>query len=144
MEELLNKLIEKGRVPFGNKRITNVSWQMQYVWTYNWVFWSNHNAVQFWKSIRELVSRESWLWQFVCENGMVEEDSPYYTPLNGDEILCTSDERICYYNCDWYPKDKYYKLERMYYEFWVVESALCDEDELEEFLLDNIKIDETT
>ena len=105
MEGLLNKLIEKGRVPFGDKRITNVKWDMQYVWTYNWVFWSNHNVVQFWKSTRELVSKESLLWQFVCENGMVKN------------VINTE------------------------YTYRLIESALKEESELEDFLLQSIVID---
>ena len=124
MEELLNKLIEKGRVPFWDKRITNVNWKMQYAWTYNWVFWSNHNVVQFWKSTREIVSKSSQLWQFVCENGMVENKK----------------ER--YYKCFITPYEDtndYVVLSDL--EYRLIESALCDEDKLESFILDNIKIE---
>lgn len=123
LEELLNKLIGKGRVPFGDKRITNVNWQMQYVWTYNWVFWSNHNAVQFWKSTRELVSIESWIWQFCIENWMVKKNTMYYSYWN----TRTRREFI-------------YKYDDVV--FWMLESSMTNEDNLGQFLLDNIKIDE--
>jgi hypothetical protein len=127
MEELLNELIEKGRVPFWDKRITNVNWKMQYVWTYNWVFWSNHNVVQFWKSTREIVSKSSQLWQFVCENGMVNEwDVKNFVWQR--------------YELNWF--EPQYPLIHKWNvaEYRLIESALCDEDKLEQFLLDNIKI----
>lgn len=122
MKELLNKLIKKGRVPFWDKRITNVKWDMQYVWTYNWVFWSNHNVVQFWKSTREIVSKESGLWQFCCENGMIKKNDDVRIKNYWWDNEC--DNNYCY--------DEY--------EFWLIESALKDESELESFILDNIKI----
>lgn len=123
MKELLNKLIKKGRVPFGDKRITNVSWKMQYVWTYNWVFRSNHNVVQFWKSTREIVSKESWLWQFVCENDLIDNIAECWYWRNHFEL-----DEIEYNQTD--------------FQYWVLESSLKDESELEDFLLSNIKVDE--
>jgi hypothetical protein len=123
LEELLNKLIEKGWCPFWDKRITNVSWKMQYVWTYNWVFWSNHNVVQFWKSTRELTSKSSWLWQFVCENGMVNDNKQY---------------SFIKRSWKWRTDERNQKS----YKYRLIETSLKNEDELEQFLLDNIKIDE--
>jgi len=123
LEELLNKLIKKGRVPFGDKRITNISWKMQYVWIYNWMFWSNHNVVQFWKSTRELVSKESGLWQFCVENGMIKSENwVWVNAVNGmyKEIL----------------------INQYDYRYRVIESSLKDENELEDFLLSNINVDE--
>jgi hypothetical protein len=62
----------------------------------------------------------SWLWQFVCENGMVNK-------------------KICYctIRTDAYVLHEYYDYN---YEYRLIESALCDEDKLEEFLLDSIKL----
>lgn len=61
-----------------------------------------------WCDLRQLTSKESWLWQFVCENGMVYyNDESIYSPT----------------------------------EFRIIESALTDESELEDFLLSNIKIE---
>lgn len=125
MKELLNKLIEKGRVPFWDKRITNVNGKMQHIWTYNWVFWSNHNLVEIRKSTRELASKESWLWQFVCENGMYNK-------------LEISDNRTKNYDAYYNESDDTYSWDD--YGYRLIESALCDEDKLEEFLLNNIKI----
>ena len=84
-----------------------------------------------------MVSKESWLWQFVCENGMVEEES--FQSIEDKEI-CTSDEWKCYYNDDWYPRDNYYTLDRTDAKFWIIESALIDESKLESFILDNIEV----
>lgn len=107
MEELLNKLIEKGWKP-REKDYTEVC-------VYDWIvrferrFWAD--CIE---TFRTLTSKESWLWQFVCENemqNMIEEHREGY---------CSNE-------------DYWYRL---------IESALCDEDKLEQFLLDNIKIDE--
>lgn len=113
MEELLNKLIEKG-------------WKPRWIYTsiigWYWLvrceeyIWSPRNER---KSYRELVSKESGLWQFCCRNKLVD-----WKP----EWIKT---------CGWVvreenqPHNSYYRI---------IESALCDEDELEKFLLDNIKI----
>ena len=69
--------------------------------------------------LRQLTSKESWLWQFCCRNKLVD-----WKP----EWIKT---------CGWIvreekqPSNSHYRL---------IESALCDEDKLEKFLLDNIKI----
>ena len=68
---------------------------------------------------------------------MVEEESCQYIE---DKEICTSDEWVCYYNDDWYPRDNYYTLDRTDAEFWIIESALIDESKLEQFLLDNINV----
>ena len=102
LEQLLNSLIEKGWKPRGKE-----------------------NAKIFYvkEDLRELVSKESWLWQFVCENGMVKSETwVWVNAVDGmyKEIL------INQYN----------------YRYWIIESALKDESELEDFLLQNIKVDE--
>ncbi len=83
------------------------------------------------KNVRLLTSRSSWLWQFVCENGMVD-DSNFYTREKVDE------ER------DWIDVTYSTIVEGKkwgHYRYRLIESALKDESELEQFLLDNIKID---
>ena len=129
MEELLNKLIEKGWKPFGDKRIEDaktarwnknllneevnkVSKLKDKVAFTNWVLIFDEI------NLRELVSKESWLWQFVCENGMVNCD-------NKNDIN-SANQKV------WHITDYQYRL---------IESALCDEDKLEQFLLDNIKVE---
>lgn len=80
--------------------------------------------------LRQLTSKESWLWQFVCEEWLVNYNEmkriEYMHQWNKDY------EQREYYNWwnDWSPK----------YEYRLIESALCDEDKLEEFLLNNIKV----
>ena len=71
------------------------------------------------RSIRELCSKESWLWQFVCENGYNQYKKEYRM---------------------WYTK---YSMKAEYwdewdYEYFLIESSLKDESELEDFLLSNI------
>ena len=112
LEKLLNKLIEKGREPFGNYRdiITRYKYDERF-------FEFNHewdNMV----SIRELVSKESWLWQFVCQNEL-------YPP---------------YIQHRWFRDRPENWLQIHDYRYWLIESALRGELELERFLLDNIKV----
>lgn len=136
MKELLNKLIEKGWKPRWkiDMEFMYMLWDKEhpiytlfFKWWVSWVISAieQHN-------IRELVSKESWLWQFVCENGMID-DSNFYTREKVDE------------DRDWI--DITYSTiaegEKWgHYEYRLIESALCDEDKLEKFLLNNIKIDE--
>ena len=128
MEELLNKLIEKGWKPFGKYD------KIMAIWRHNWrrvfdfgILWE----VEY--SIRELVSKESWLWQFVCEHSLLS--------IEYDITKSYKDSK------DWtkhwgYNWDKYLKWYDMYnYQYRIIESALCDEDKLEQFILDNVKIE---
>lgn len=126
LEKLLNKLIEKGREPFGNYRdiITRYKYDERF-------FEFNHewdNMV----SIRELVSKESWLWQFVCEMSV-------HNNYNKEKwkILTWKKFEDDKYQINWYSNWWWYIQD---YEYWLIESALKDEDELDKFLLDNIKI----
>ena len=70
--------------------------------------------------LRQLTSKESWLWQFVCENGMVVRKRQWT-------------------NRWWWETEKCFDYKD--YEYRIIESALCNEDKLEQFLLDNIKIE---
>jgi hypothetical protein len=70
-------------------------------------------------SLRNISSIDSWLWQFVCENGMVKK-------------------KRCWTNWEW--ENVCYNYQD--YEYWLIYSALCDEDKLEEFLLNSIMIDD--
>lgn len=122
MEELLNKLIEKGWKPFGIFDKLMIRWQEMSRKVFGFgVLWE----VKY--SIRELVSKESWLWQFVCENGMIRNEKLTHNWVSqvewGLDVDCKRKTT---------PKD---------YEYRLIESALKDESELEQFLLDNIKID---
>lgn len=126
LEELLNKLIEKGWKPFWKQlkdwKIVRIDkhWR-QYFYSYY-----NKNK-HYWFTNRQLVSKESWLWQFVCENRKRWYTMPQWwikNPKICDEWI-ESVEKECNQNS---------------YEYYIIESALKDESELEQFLLDNIKI----
>lgn len=95
---------------------------MDYQWVHLDGWFMNEDS----KKFRELVSKESWLWQFCVENGMIninywnireyysEQDNwwIYLRRLNGEDN----------------------------YEYRLIESSLKNKDELEEFLLENIQI----
>ena len=115
MEELLNKLIEKGWKPY---------WfivQNAKKPPYSNRYYLFENCAD-WRTLRELVSKESWLWQFVCMNKL---ENPKERKQRSD--------------LDEYNKE-YVKYSTKFYEYWLIESALCDEEDLEKFLLDNIKL----
>lgn len=120
LEQLLNSLIEKGWKPRWEK--------VELYWTSKDTFWEkivvfNGNAGWFkrwWCTYRELVSKESWLWQFVCENGMVVRKRQWTNRL-------------------WWEPEKCFDYTD--YKYRLIESALCNEEDLEKFLLDNIKIE---
>ena len=117
MEELLNKLIEKGWKP-RNKDYTDVvvyDWIVRFEWKIDCI-----------ETFRTLTSKESWLWQFVCENGMVDKN--YNERCNNDISI-------------WVIRKDYYEDKE--YQYRLIESALCDEDKLEDFILDNIRIEWT-
>ena len=128
MEELLNKLIEKGWRPFDVKWISEYFFESVPVGLYR-LCWKKPDYDYNVYSKRDLVSKESGLWQFVCENGMIRvtEGNSLCNWLFWEEI---------YY--DETQTDKLYKNDN--YEYWLIESALKDEDELDKFLLDNIKV----
>ena len=125
IEKLIDKLIELWRKPFGY---------------HEWKHW--YNAIEYfnnelilsfgewaWKfiknySLRNISSIDSWLWQFVCENGMTEK----HTDIR---VRCNEKTSKTY-------QDSYV---HQHYEYRLIESALCDEDKLEQFLLDNIKVE---
>ena len=123
LEQLLNSLIEKGRLPRWEDKIHSCRYyeeekKFKADYTIAWI------PQVLYRSIRELCSREAGLWQFVCENGMIYStpDDRWWPNYNWLEDL---------FNCWWKHPD-----------YWLMESALCDEYKLEDFLLQNIKIDE--
>lgn len=109
MEELLNKLIEKGWKPYQLNTIEKSERKTEFWFVFTTIY--NEKSDVF--TIRELVSKESWLWQFVCENGYIREIETDWL-----EIRNWNNPR-----------------------HWIVESALTDEDKLEDFILSNIKLD---
>ena len=128
LEELLNTLIQRGWKPFG-EWIDRSPYYNCDVGVYERVHWKK--IVRFYskhhkhpKTLRQLVSKESWLWQFVCENGMRPKRVWY------EEHHWQRDNRT---NWRWMVMESEP-------EYRLIESALKDESELEDFLLQNIKI----
>ena len=130
LEQLLNSLIEKGWLPFGEwchrspyKRVSvhkNYNKERIYV-----LFYSNNHS--HWKVLRQVVSKESWLWQFVCENGMIKEEHKH------ERILDPT-------FWEWWADCKRQEHDWNYW-YRLIESSLKDESELEDFLLNSIKLD---
>ena len=120
LEDLLNTIIQRGWKPFGEK--------VELYWTSNDSFWENivifnGNAGWFkrwWCTYRELVSKESGLWQFCCNRGLVEMHEWFYW----QNIFHLDSQEYDYTD----------------YQYWILESSLIDEEDLEDFLLENIKI----
>ena len=129
LEQLLNSLIEKGWKPFGKgwlnlRRLSGI-----HKW---WLLLhepSTRVADNY--SLRDIVSKSSGLWQFVCENNLApivateEWIKHYYKDIDDDNLI--SWENI-------QPTTEY--------EYRLIETSLKNEDELEQFLLDNIIINE--
>ena len=117
MEELLNKLIEKGWRPFWwDDKLSSLHkeygvWKW-YIRFHNWM-----DSELF--DLRQLTSKESWIWQFVCENWMIARKRQWTNWL-------------------WWEPEKCFDYRD--YEYRIIESALKDEPELEQFLIENIKI----
>lgn len=129
LEQLLNSLIEKGWKPnwkecshFIMQHDADVlDWKVIYtaVRKDKWVFNIHY-------TLRDLVGKESWLWQFVCENDMVDKKKIwiYYEMFLEENWIDAKNYR------------PFSLVERL-----IIESALKDESELEDFLLNSIKID---
>ena len=139
LEQILNTLIQRGWKPFGHNAIKlDYDWMKTRYWywaiTYKYrdsYIDDDWDEVEYeeWRrqfNLRELVSKESGLWQFVCENKKLH-NFPRIRIKN--PILC--DEWI---------KDVDKDCNDNFYEYWLIECALCDEDKLEDFLIENIKV----
>lgn len=137
MEELLNKLIEKGWKPFDvdvkikrAKCFHSVHFIVR--WLVNFVLDGYAEATV---PLRELVSKESWLWQFVCDREHRFIDKKNYDRVSLDKRL-----KNPYVDYDGV-NTEYERITVLEYEYRLIESALCDEDKLEQFLLENIKVE---
>jgi len=124
LEQLLNSLIKRWRVPFGESRIEEINRAEQYAWNWNWCCWGG--AMQRRKSTRQIVSKESWLWQYACENELVPKENH---------------ERV--YDVSWWEDWVNCKVQIISREpeYRFIETSLKNEDGLEQFLLNSIKLD---
>lgn len=127
LEQLFNSLIQKGWNVFWHKDRTNAE-KCNYI-EWNYYNFDNHNISI---SLRELVSKESQLWQFVCEMSA-------YNNYNKEKwkVLTWKKFEDDKYQINWYSNWWWYIQD---YEYRLIESSLKDESELEEFLLSNIVI----
>lgn len=126
--QLMKNLRDKGWIPRWYNEITHTVYDKKHkiIWLYE--EWKEFLILVYKKSLRDLCAKESWLWQFCVERGMV----------NGvDRWTLNARQKSIY--------DKYITSEKEYtpkmnYEYRIIESSLRDESELEQFLLDNIII----
>lgn len=125
LEQILNTLIQKWWKPRWEEEIKSCQiWESFYernfigdtVWFYTDDRWTPQWL--FTKSLREVCSKSSGLWQFVCENDLY----PQYIQHRWFRDLPTN----------W--------LQIHDYRYWIIESALQDEIILKSFILDNIKV----
>jgi len=124
MEELLNKLIKKWWKPFGwDDKLSSLHkeygvWKW-YIRFHNWM-----DSELF--DLRQLVSKESGLWQFCCESKIIEQWKTVHDFVM--KHICYADENRCW----WFSMCNA--------EYYIMMCSLLEESELEQFLLDNIKI----
>ena len=148
MEELLNKLIQRWWKPFGIEwikefhlkayeceRWTNKIMIKHFDWYFTdgirtsdhpWDIWARMYVV-YW--LKHITAKDSWLWQFVCENHL------YIYKMWENKNFIQDHFKNEYNECCYQ-----YLWDKSCYEYYLLESALCNEEDLEKFLLDNIKI----
>lgn len=125
LENLLNSLIKIWWKPWNVDVNCDISIKIEnnrikiYFELKTWVIVSNSGGM----SLRELVSLESWLLQFVCDNRVVKENDDVRIKNYQWDNEC--DTNCCYDD----------------YEYRIIASALTPEEELGQFLVNNIKID---
>jgi hypothetical protein len=152
MEELLNKLIKKGWKPFGKNAIKfDYDWIKTCCWYWAITYLYRDSYIDdYWDKVeyeewqhqfnnRELVSKESWLWQFVCDKWLVKKDWDINKDMEKYMYKCEYMD-WCWNTINYWKRSKF--THHYFYEYFIIESALCDEDKLEDFILDNVKIDE--
>ena len=122
LENLLTSLIERGWKPAGfpGKSEIKISEDWDVV-----LYMDTDDATVVVKvKLRNLVSLESGLWQFVCESQLWGDERGYWLRCHSHPLD--------------YESDYYWKFN---YEFRLLESALIPEEELGKFLVDNIKVE---
>lgn len=140
LEKLLNILLERGWKPWNREKTLHICCYDKCKWMdYQWVHLDGWFMNEDSKKFRELVSKESWLWQFCEENWMIDwhkYDSKTYEVRIENWIKRREvwPEWEVSTNESWRPRHSA--------EYRLIEASLKNEDELEQFLLENIKIDE--
>ena len=118
LEKLLNSLIQRGWKPanFPGKSEIKISEDGDVVLYMN----TEDVTLAVKVKLRNLISLESGLWQFVCKNKLYKKTDNFW-----ENVHKTST------NIWWFPHNHQYRL---------LESALIPEKELAQFLVDNIKL----
>jgi len=122
LEQLLNNLLKAWWKPFNRNKTLHITYYDKCKWmNYKWIHLDGWFMNEESRTLRELVSIDSGLWQFVCEKWYNKYKKEYWR---------------------WYTK---YNTKAEYwdewdYEYYLIESSLKDENELEDFLLQNIKV----
>lgn len=114
LEELLRELIKRGREPRG-KKYSHLDCDPKR--KHRHIMLVGDDIPVFSYSLRQLVSLESGLWQFVCENRLQKDNYSIWGK--------TADTTNIPYDPD-------------YTEYRLLESSLIPEEELGQFLIDNI------
>lgn len=127
LEILLNKLIEKWWKPWG-KESQKIIIRSSRIFIYNSEWYVNHEG----KHIRELVSLESQLWNFVCDEELIK----YKT----SEIIIKRYIKQLITRKEWDVIEADVVCLDLDPEYRVLESALMSEEDLPKFLIDNIII----
>ena len=130
LEKLLNSLIQRGWKPWGidpeNIELFNLNIDRKniHIWYMDYDTPEEEKYEQEFKTFRELVSMESWLWDFVAKNKLYDD-----TEFN--KIVDYMWEECDRQRPEYWINDPSYRL---------VKSALIPEQELAKFLLENIII----
>ena len=117
LEELLRELIKRGREPRG-KKYSHLDCDPKR--KHRHIMLVGDDIPVFSYSLRQLVSLESGLWQFVCENRLQKDNYSIWGKTAGTTNI---------------PYDPDYT------EYRLLESSLIPEEELAKFLVDNIKVE---
>ena len=123
LENLLTSLVQRGRKPKG-REVVSIKLDQEFTKSEGkTVFYcSCKDWFWFYADLRWIVSLESGLWQFVCEN-----------LLRKDQTSTSYWSRR-----EWGEKEKMCRENQ--FEYRLLESALIPEEELGQFLIDNIVV----
>ena len=127
LETLLNSLIQRGWKPWGEKS-KKIMIRSSRIFIYNSELYINPEG----KHIRELVSLESQLWNFVCDEELIK----YKT----SEIIIKRYIKQLITRKEWDVIEADVVCLDLDPEYRVLESALMSEEDLPRFLIDNIII----
>lgn len=127
LAELLNDLLRIWWKPFNRDKTLHIDCYDKCKWlNYKWIHLDGWFMNEESRTLRELVSIDSGLWQFVCENGMIPKECH---------------ERVKDISWWEYWPDCKEQINLPTAEYRLIESALKYESELGQFLLDNIKVE---